>query len=70
MRTIDAAPTWEGILPALLAVIESGTTAEARNTAMTELRLQAHKNKRYDHECVKRLKPNASCGARVSHTKP
>jgi hypothetical protein len=38
MRTIDATPTWEGILPALLAVIESGTTAEAGNTAMTELR--------------------------------
>ena len=37
MKTIDATPTWEGILPALLAVIESGTTVEARNNAMAEL---------------------------------
>ncbi len=33
MRTIDATPTWEGILPALLAVIESGATAEAAGAA-------------------------------------
>jgi hypothetical protein len=33
MKTIDITPSWEGVLPVLLAVIESGTTVEARATS-------------------------------------
>lgn len=35
-RTIDATPTWAGLMPALVAVIESGT-AEGRASATGEL---------------------------------
>jgi hypothetical protein len=41
MKTIDMTPTWEGILPALIAVIENGTTGEARANALNELRRMA-----------------------------
>lgn len=34
--TINVAPTWEGILPAMLAVLESGT-AEGRKLVRAEL---------------------------------
>lgn len=40
-ETIDMTPTWQGILPLLLAAVENGTTAETRNNAMTELRRMA-----------------------------
>ena len=36
MKTIDITPTWEGILPALLAVIENGNF-EGRKVAIEEL---------------------------------
>lgn len=35
-RRIDATPTWEGLMPALVAVIENGT-GEGRETAVEEL---------------------------------
>lgn len=35
-RTIDATPTWAGIMPVLIAVIENGTT-EGRNNAVAEI---------------------------------
>src|SRR5690606_28392827 len=35
-RTIDATPTWAGLMPALIAVIELGT-AEGRDNAVAEL---------------------------------
>ena len=35
-RTIDATPTWAGLMPALIAVIENGT-AEGRDNAVAEL---------------------------------
>jgi hypothetical protein len=39
-ETIDLTPTWSGILPALLLVLESGT-AEGRKMARDELRRMA-----------------------------
>jgi hypothetical protein len=36
MKTIDITPTWEGILPALLAVIENGNF-EGRKIALEEI---------------------------------
>ena len=36
-ETIDMTPTWAGLLPVLLYLVENATTAEARNTAYTEL---------------------------------
>lgn len=41
MRYIDVTPTWEGVLPALLAVFGDAETAEARRTAGEELRRMA-----------------------------
>jgi hypothetical protein len=40
MKTIDLTPTWEGILPALLAIIQNGKT-EGRAIALAELRRMA-----------------------------
>lgn len=40
MRTIDMTPTWVGILPALIAIIENGNEAGKRN-AYEELRRMA-----------------------------
>lgn len=39
-RTIDITPTWRGLLPVFLALIESGT-AEGRKTAREELQRMA-----------------------------
>ncbi len=36
MKTVDITPTWEAILPALLAVIENGNF-EGRKVAIEEL---------------------------------
>lgn len=36
METIDITPTWEAILPILLAAVENGTVA-GRKTAVAEL---------------------------------
>jgi len=36
MKTVDITPTWEAILPALLAVIENGNF-EGRKVALEEL---------------------------------
>jgi hypothetical protein len=36
-ETIDLTPTWVGLLPALLAVHESGESSESRNTVRAEL---------------------------------
>ena len=41
MKYINLTPTWEGILPALLAVVTNGETVEARKTAEDELRRMA-----------------------------
>lgn len=40
-RTIDATPTWAGLMPALIALIENGT-AEGRATAIAEITRLAH----------------------------
>jgi hypothetical protein len=40
VETIDCTPTWEGVLPALLAVIQDGN-AEGKRTAIAELRNMA-----------------------------
>lgn len=37
MEHIDITPTWAGILPALLAVLEDGTSADARAVITAEL---------------------------------
>lgn len=37
IKTIDITPTWEQILPALLAVLTEGTTREGREHATQEL---------------------------------
>jgi hypothetical protein len=37
VKTIDVTPTWSGMLPVLLYLVENATTAEAKNTAYTEL---------------------------------
>lgn len=39
MRTIDATPTWEGLMPALLAVIENGTPEGAANAQAELMRI-------------------------------
>lgn len=41
VRTIDLTPTWSGILPGLLEVIENGDSFAARDTARAELRRMA-----------------------------
>jgi hypothetical protein len=46
MPTIDMTPTWEGILPGLIAMVTNGTV-EARNTAMSELRRMAQLADKY-----------------------
>lgn len=38
---IDMTPTWSGILPALLAIIENGVTVDARKTAEAEMQKMA-----------------------------
>ncbi|NBX49869.1 hypothetical protein EBT25_07990 [bacterium] len=35
-KTVDMTPTWHGILPAIILILDSGTT-EARGTALMEL---------------------------------
>ena len=40
MRTIDLTPTWSGLLPALLAVIQDGKP-EGQRLALEELRRMA-----------------------------
>lgn len=47
VAAVDITPTWAGILPALLAVIENGETFEARNLALAELRRMAELADRY-----------------------
>lgn len=37
IKTIDITPTWEEILPALLAILTEGTTREGREHATKEL---------------------------------
>ena len=37
LGTIDLTPTWEGVLPALLAVVERSRTASAQREAYAEL---------------------------------
>lgn len=37
VRTIDATPTWAGLMPLLVQAAANGTTTEARNAAMGEL---------------------------------
>lgn len=41
MKTINIQPTWAGLLPALLAVVENGETAEARQEAREALQRMA-----------------------------
>lgn len=36
MNTLNLTPTWEGLVPAFIALIENGTT-EGRSTAITEI---------------------------------
>jgi hypothetical protein len=48
--TIDLTPTWVGILPALLAVIESGTP-EGRRDAIKELRNMARAADQWNELC-------------------
>jgi hypothetical protein len=47
MQSIDLTPTWEGILPALLAIIEGSKHTAARNSAMAELRRMAQLADKY-----------------------
>ena len=47
VRTIDITPTWSGILPALIAILERGETVEARKTAEAELQKMAALADRY-----------------------
>ena len=44
---IDITPTWSGILPALLAILQDGETLEARGQAVIELRRMARLADRY-----------------------
>ncbi len=41
MRSIDITPTWTGILPALIRVLEDTKDADARQTVIEELRNMA-----------------------------
>lgn len=41
IESIDMTPTWLGILPALIAIVEDGETVEAHKTAEEELRRMA-----------------------------
>jgi hypothetical protein len=41
IETIDVTPTWLGILPGLIAIIESEPTPTVRNIAMIEFRRMA-----------------------------
>jgi hypothetical protein len=47
--TIDLTPTWSGILPALLALLEAG--GEARATAEKELRKMADAADKWNAYC-------------------
>ena len=47
VKHINLTPTWEGILPALLAIIANGETVEARKTAEQELRRMARLSDAY-----------------------
>jgi hypothetical protein len=40
-RTVDMTPTWEGILPAIVALLADGVKAEARGVAIAELERMA-----------------------------
>lgn len=40
MKTIDVTPTWEGILPTLLVLLENGNS-KGRETARAELKRMA-----------------------------
>ncbi|MEM7298027.1 MAG: hypothetical protein AAF391_07150 [Bacteroidota bacterium] len=53
MKTIDITPTWSGLLPALLAVIQDGETAEARQIAKDELVKMAKAADRYNEHTKK-----------------
>ena len=55
METIDLTPTWSGILPGLLAVIENGT-GEGRQMARVELARMAQAADKYN-ELAKATKP-------------
>lgn len=55
METIDLTPTWSGILPGLLAVIENGT-GEGRRLAREELARMAQAADKYN-ELAKATKP-------------
>lgn len=39
--TVDITPSWEGVLPIYLAVIENSSSPHARKVAMDELRRMA-----------------------------
>lgn len=41
VETIDVTPTWQGILPGLIAIVRNGETVEAQKTAEAELRKMA-----------------------------
>ena len=40
-KTVDMTPTWEGILPAILALLADGVKAETRGVAIAELERMA-----------------------------
>jgi hypothetical protein len=46
-KTIDMTPTWVGILPALLAVLESSPNTDSRQLVRTELKRMAALADRY-----------------------
>ena len=41
LETINVTPSWQAVLPSLLAVLQSATNAEARKIATGELRRMA-----------------------------
>jgi hypothetical protein len=47
VKTIDLTPSWEGILPLLLAVYSNGETVEAKQTAYAELSRMARLADKY-----------------------
>jgi hypothetical protein len=55
MRTIDLAPSWQEVLPILLAAVEDGT-AEGRKIARKELARMAEAADKYN-ELAKAAKP-------------
>jgi hypothetical protein len=41
-KTIDMTPTWKGLLPVLVHLVENATTSESRHVAMDELTRMAN----------------------------